>query len=92
MEYRKSMIILILAIFLFSMAGVYAGDADDMISSGKDATQIGLSPDDDWRHGDNQDNLETTQDKISTGNEQKTFTDLDSEVKNSTDTLEIRFD
>ena len=43
MEYKKSMIIIILAIFLFGIASVCASDANDTIVASGDADQIGLS-------------------------------------------------
>ena len=46
MDFKKSMLILILAIFLISIAGVCAGDANDTAIASDDANQIEVSSND----------------------------------------------
>ena len=46
MEFKRSMLILIMAIFLASIAGVCAGDVNDMIVASEDANQMELSSSD----------------------------------------------
>ena len=59
MEYKKTIILLILAIFLVSLSGVCASEIDDTIAS-DDTDAIALSTDNDIA----KDNLQTTQENI----------------------------
>ena len=57
MEWRKTIILLMIAIFLFSIAAVSASDADDMEITSEDANQIELSASNEM----NVDNLKTSE-------------------------------
>ena len=63
MKYKKIMIILITAIFLASIAGVCAADANDTTVASKDTNQMDLSSND-----------ETTEDNLKTSEENTTLT------------------
>ena len=57
MKWRKTIIFLMIAIFLFSIAAVSASDADDMEITSEDANQIELSASNEM----NVDNLKTSE-------------------------------
>ena len=60
MGYKKSIIILILTIFLFSIASVCASDANDTAIASEDINQIELSS----NNGIVEDNLQTTEENV----------------------------
>ena len=68
MDFKKSMLILIMAIFLTSIAGVCAGDANDTPIASDDANQIVVSSND-----------MMTEDSLKTSEEDTTFAQTDDE-------------
>ena len=77
MKYKKSMILLLLAIFIFSIATVNAGDMNDTTSEGI----MQMEPV----------TLKTTENEIITDNP-NTFSQLDKDINESQDTFEMKYD
>ena len=77
MKYKKSMILLLLAIFIFSIATVNAGDMNDTTSEGI----MQMEPV----------TLKTTENEIITDNP-NTFSQLDKDINASHDTFEMKYD
>ena len=69
MKYKKSLLILIMAIFLVSIAGVCASDANDTAIAGDDSNQMELSSDN-----------EISEDDLQTGEENTILTQNDDET------------
>jgi predicted outer membrane repeat protein len=63
MEYKKSMIIIILAIFLFSIASVCASDTNDTAIASEDTTAIELSQSDEMTASDDSNVMEQIDDE-----------------------------
>ena len=105
MEYKKSMIIIILAIFLFSIASVCASDTNDTAIASEDTTAIELSQSDEMTASDDSNAMEQSDDeeliledndidKPILGEKASTgsFTDLDDLINNqygSNDTITL---
>ena len=67
MRYKKHMLLLALAIFLFGIAGVWASDTNDTVTGNMDDSAVGLSDDDIMGIDENEDVLNANE---------KTFGDL----------------
>ena len=76
MKYKKTMIILLLAIFLFGITSVCASDANDTAIDSENNMQIEST----------QENSEILTDNA------RTFTQLDRDINESTDTFEMQYD
>ena len=72
MKYKKSLLILIMAIFLVSIAGVCASDANDTAIASDDSNQMELSSD-----------SEISEDNLQTGEENSILTQNDDETLNA---------
>ena len=79
MDFKKSMLILVLAIFFISIAGVCASDANDTIVASEDANQIELSS----GNQITEDNLQTTEENTTfaqTDNDESISVETDSQI------------
>ena len=105
MGYKKSIILIILVIFLFSIAGVCASDVNDMPIASEDANQMELSSNNEIT----EDNLQTSEENttlaqandnecviaektISNMKYPMTFTQLEKDINESQNTFEILYD
>ena len=96
MKYKKSLLILILAIFLISVAGAYAADANDMTIANEETNQIDLSsnnemPEDNLKiNEDNSILMQSTDNKTASAESdceilcagEGTYSDLRSDIEN----------
>ena len=82
MKYKRSMIIILLTVFMFSVAGVCAGDVDDTAIAGGDNMQI---------ESIGNSNLNTGENNELTDNP-KTFTQLGDDINESQDVFEVKYD
>ena len=76
MRYKKHMLLLALAIFLFGIAGVWASDTNDTVTGNMDDSAVGLSDDDIMGIDENEDVLNANE---------KTFGDLNSKINGNSD-------
>ena len=77
MGFKKSMLILILAIFLISIASVCAADANDVAIASEDTNQMDLSS----NNVISEDNLKTSEDTLTRANDDETVSEeADSEI------------
>ena len=76
MRYKKHMLLLALAIFLFGIAGVWASDTNDTVTGNMDDSAVGLSDDDIMGIDENEDVLNA---------KEKTFADLNSKINGNSD-------
>ena len=76
MRYKKHMLLLALAIFLFSIAGAWASDTNDTVTGNMDDSAVGLSDDDIMGIDENEDVLNANE---------KTFGDLNSKINGNSD-------
>ena len=84
MKYRKSMIILIiLTVFLFGIAGAWASDVDDAAVAGYDSMPI-ESIENNYLNADENSEILT--------DNPKTFTQLENDINESQDTFEVKYD
>ena len=76
MRYKKHMLLLALAIFLFGIAGAWASDTNDTVTGNMDDSAVGLSDDDIMGIDENEDVLNANE---------KTFGDLNSKINGNSD-------
>ena len=97
MEYKKTLIILILTIFLFGIASVCAGDANDTAIAGEDISAIELAQGNEISVNDNSQSMEQSgNEEIISESDDGSFTALKSKIDNapanSTITLENNYE
>ena len=71
MKFKKIMILLIMAVFLVSIASVCATDANDTMVASEDTSQIELSVNEEM----SMDNLQTSEEKLESGVDDESFSD-----------------